>query len=147
LSACGVALKSVSLNAQIKGLMPRKGMAIPAIATDVANVNCRSRRTNAEGFATLRWVGIDEAGYGPNLGPMVMTAVVAESTTTRADDAAAVRTLDFWGGLAKSVTLIGSGSTIRRQFITVGRGATGSRWPAWPYCTRREDHFRAACGR
>src|ERR1700761_7180279 len=23
------------------------------------------------------WVGIDEAGYGPNLGPLVMTAVVA----------------------------------------------------------------------
>ena len=27
----------------------------------------------------MRWVGIDEAGYGPNLGPLVMTAVVAES--------------------------------------------------------------------
>jgi hypothetical protein len=26
----------------------------------------------------MRWVGIDEAGYGPNLGPLVMTAVVAE---------------------------------------------------------------------
>src|SRR5262245_5884916 len=28
---------------------------------------------------TARWVGIDEAGYGPNLGPLVMTAVVAEA--------------------------------------------------------------------
>jgi hypothetical protein len=26
----------------------------------------------------MRWVGIDEAGYGPNLGPLVLTAVVAE---------------------------------------------------------------------
>lgn len=25
-----------------------------------------------------RWIGIDEAGYGPNLGPLVLTAVVAE---------------------------------------------------------------------
>ena len=48
----------------------------------------------------MRWVGIDEAGYGPNLGPLVMTAVVAEgpddapprvwddlkATVSRADD-------------------------------------------------------------
>ena len=26
----------------------------------------------------MRWVGIDEAGYGPNLGPLVLAAVVAE---------------------------------------------------------------------
>ena len=48
----------------------------------------------------MRWVGIDEAGYGPNLGPLVMTALVAEepagtpphvwddlkATVSRADD-------------------------------------------------------------
>ena len=31
----------------------------------------------------MRWVGIDEAGYGPNLGPLVMTAVVAEGPDGR----------------------------------------------------------------
>jgi hypothetical protein len=34
----------------------------------------------------MRWVGIDEAGYGPNLGPLVMTAVVAESPDDRPPD-------------------------------------------------------------
>jgi hypothetical protein len=46
-----------------------------------------------------RWVGIDEAGYGPNLGPLVMTAVVAESP----DD----RPPDLWGDLAGSVCRAG----------------------------------------
>ena len=32
---------------------------------------------------TTRWVGIDEAGYGPNLGPLVMTAVIAEGPADR----------------------------------------------------------------
>jgi ribonuclease HII len=77
------------------------------MATGVAILNCRSRRTNAEGIATLRWVGIDEAGYGPNLGPLVMTAVVAESTSTQADAAVDVRTLDFWAGLAETVDRAG----------------------------------------
>ena len=31
----------------------------------------------------MRWVGIDEAGYGPNLGPLVMTAVIAEGQKAR----------------------------------------------------------------
>ncbi len=31
-------------------------------------------------------IGIDEAGYGPNLGPMVMAAVIAESTDDRRPD-------------------------------------------------------------
>jgi len=42
-----------------------------------------------------RRVGIDEAGYGPNLGPLVMTAVVAETP----DD----RPVDVWGDLAATV--------------------------------------------
>ena len=47
----------------------------------------------------MRWVGIDEAGYGPNLGPLVMTAVVAEGP----DD----RPPDVWGDLATSVDRAG----------------------------------------
>lgn len=49
-----------------------------------------------------RWVGIDEAGYGPNLGPLVMTAVVAES----ADD----RPPDVWTDLASTVCRAGGQS-------------------------------------
>ena len=42
------------------------------------------------------WAGIDEAGYGPNLGPMVMTAVVAEG-----------RSPDLWADLATTVSRAG----------------------------------------
>jgi hypothetical protein len=42
-----------------------------------------------------RWTGIDEAGYGPNLGPLVMTAVTVEA----ADD----RPPDVWCDLASTV--------------------------------------------
>jgi len=35
----------------------------------------------AEGLG--RWVGIDEAGYGPNLGPLVMASVTAEGPANR----------------------------------------------------------------
>jgi hypothetical protein len=56
----------------------------------------------------LRWVGIDEAGYGPNLGPLVLTAVVAELKADvphvgRVDS----RTLDFWGDLSATVDRAG----------------------------------------
>lgn len=34
----------------------------------------------------MLWAGIDEAGYGPNLGPLVMTAVVAEAPGARRPD-------------------------------------------------------------
>ncbi|WP_406699536.1 hypothetical protein V5E97_11790 [Singulisphaera sp. Ch08] len=42
-----------------------------------------------------RWVGIDEAGYGPNLGPLVMTAVIAEGPSASPPD--------LWGDLASTV--------------------------------------------
>ncbi|MBX6311537.1 MAG: hypothetical protein IRY99_01230 [Isosphaeraceae bacterium] len=48
----------------------------------------------------MRWVGIDEAGYGPNLGPLVMTAVVAEGPADRPPD--------VWGDLPATVARAGS---------------------------------------
>lgn len=45
------------------------------------------------------WVGIDEAGYGPNLGPLVMTAVVARGTGFNRPD--------LWNDLAKQVDRAG----------------------------------------
>src|SRR4051794_12604170 len=50
----------------------------------------------------MRWVGIDEAGYGPNLGPLVMTAVVAEGVDERAPD--------LWSDLAATVARAGDPS-------------------------------------
>jgi hypothetical protein len=50
----------------------------------------------------MRWVGIDEAGYGPNLGPLVMTAVIAEGP----DD----RPPDVWGDLPATVSRAGGPS-------------------------------------
>lgn len=47
----------------------------------------------------MRWVGIDEAGYGPNLGPLVMTAVVAEGP----DDCQP----DLWADLGATVSRAG----------------------------------------
>lgn len=56
----------------------------------------------------MRWVGIDEAGYGPNLGPLVLTAVVAESTGASPPGVRfEPRTLDFWGDLATTVDRAG----------------------------------------
>jgi len=50
----------------------------------------------------MRWVGIDEAGYGPNLGPLVMTAVVAEGTGERPPQ--------LWDELAPTVARAGGPS-------------------------------------
>ena len=50
----------------------------------------------------MRWVGIDEAGYGPNLGPLVMTLVVAEGP----DD----REPDLWADLPSTVDRAGGAS-------------------------------------
>jgi hypothetical protein len=44
-----------------------------------------SSTTPAESARAL-WVGIDEAGYGPNLGPLVLTAIVAEGPAERPPD-------------------------------------------------------------
>ena len=50
---------------------------------------------------TNRWIGIDEAGYGPNLGPLVMVAVVAETGDGRRPE--------VWADLPGSVGRAGSG--------------------------------------
>lgn len=47
----------------------------------------------------MRWIGIDEAGYGPNLGPMVMAAVAAEGPGPSRPD--------LWGDCALDVCRAG----------------------------------------
>lgn len=50
----------------------------------------------------MRSIGIDEAGYGPNLGPMVMTAVIAEGNTAP---------IDLWLDLALTIDRAGGDPT------------------------------------
>ncbi len=55
----------------------------------------------------MRWVGIDEAGYGPNLGPLVMTAVVAEAADRNRPTSGSIEPLDLWRDLADTVDRAG----------------------------------------
>jgi hypothetical protein len=57
----------------------------------------------------VRWVGIDEAGYGPNLGPLVMTAVVAEDRDAAAAGLAngLAPCPDLWSHLSATVDRAG----------------------------------------
>ncbi len=55
----------------------------------------------------MRWVGIDEAGYGPNLGPLVMTAVMAESSEEKPGRRQGARRLDLWNDLRATVDRAG----------------------------------------
>ena len=79
---------------------PTTRWAIPSNRPDCV----RSHRQENPG---LRWVGIDEAGYGPNLGPLVMTAVVAEATDGGRPGGGPAPTLDLWGDLAATVDRAG----------------------------------------
>ena len=98
----------------------------------------------------MRWVGIDEAGYGPNLGPMVMTAVVAESTEAPSAPASADAPRSISGATWRRPSIgpaaipTGSGSTIRRRSCRGARAATGSKSPAWRRSTRPGSACRAA---
>ncbi len=57
----------------------------------------------------MRWLGIDEAGYGPNIGPLVMTAVIAEIPEAPGanPDLEEAPVPDLWQDLAGSVDRAG----------------------------------------
>ncbi len=62
-----------------------------------------------------RWAGIDEAGYGPNLGPLVMVAVVAESRS--ADASRDVARPDLWLDLRDTVRRAGDHGARHRLLL------------------------------
>src|ERR1051325_10261583 len=49
-----------------------------SVATRMCSI-LRTPRTTDHGLRTMWQIGIDEAGYGPNLGPFVMTLVACRS--------------------------------------------------------------------
>ena len=53
-------------------------------------------------FMKVRWVGIDEAGYGPKLGPLTMAAVVAEGEVETRERP------DLWCDLRAKISRAGS---------------------------------------
>jgi hypothetical protein len=55
----------------------------------------------------VRWVGVDEAGYGPNLGPLVMTAVIAEDRTRAGDHRSDTPAPDLWRDLRGTIDRAG----------------------------------------
>jgi hypothetical protein len=55
----------------------------------------------------LRWVGIDEAGYGPNLGPMVITAVIAEGAVGSDTTGNLASPIDLWRDLESTIDRAG----------------------------------------
>ena len=84
----------------------------------------------------MRWVGIDEAGYGPNLGPLVMTAVMAESSVEKSRDGRQPQpstsgTTCVRQSIARGATRSGSGSTTRRRSFAAARDVSGSRPRLW----------------
>lgn len=69
--------------------------------------------------AATRWAGIDEAGYGPNLGPLVMTCVVA--------DFPGLDRPDLWRILAQTIDRAGGNPAClwvddSKRLFAAGRG-------------------------
>jgi hypothetical protein len=85
----------------------------------------------------VRWIGIDEVGYGPNLGPLVMTAVIAESSEPPGAIPGLEETPvpDLWQDLASSVDRAGGDPT--RFWVDDSKAILR--------CGRGRDRLEATC--